>query len=80
MFKLYHDLSGDGDVAIKIDQEKNFDVKSKMLFYLANYYDIRGNKTLANNYFIQVRDMGRTGTIEWKINEWILEERGINSL
>jgi tetratricopeptide (TPR) repeat protein len=80
ILRLFHDLSGDGDVAARIDKEVNLDVKSNMLFYLANYYDIRGNKYLANNYFIQVRDMGRMGTIEWKINEWILEERGINKL
>jgi tetratricopeptide (TPR) repeat protein len=80
ILRLYHDLSGDSDVAARIDKETNLDAKSKMLFYLANYYDVRGNKYLANNYFIQVRDMGRMGTIEWKINEWILEERGINKL
>ena len=77
ILRLYHDLSGDSDVAVRIDQEKNFDEKSKMLFYMANYYDVRGNKTLANNYFMQVRDMNRIGTVEWKINEWIIEDRGI---
>jgi tetratricopeptide (TPR) repeat protein len=77
IIRLYHDLSGDSDVAARIDREANFDIKSKMLFYLANYYDVRGNKFLANNYFLQVREMGRIGTVEWKINEWILEERGI---
>ncbi|MDR0495470.1 MAG: hypothetical protein LBG95_07575 [Treponema sp.] len=80
ILRLYHDLSGDSDVALRIDQEKNFDEKSKMLFYIANYYDVRGNKTLANNYFLQVKDMNRIGTIEWKINEWVLEDRGINNL
>jgi hypothetical protein len=48
-----------------------------MLFYIAHYYDIKGNKNIANNYFIMVKEMNRAGTIEWKINEWILEERGI---
>jgi hypothetical protein len=80
ILRLYHDLSGDSGVVARIDQEKNFDEKSKMLFYIANYYDARGNKTLANNYFLQVKDMNRIGTVEWKINEWILEDRGINKL
>jgi tetratricopeptide (TPR) repeat protein len=80
ILRLYHDFSGDSDVAVKIDQEKNFDEKSKMLFYIANYYDIKGNKVLANNYFLQVKDMNRIGTVEWKINEWILEDRGLNNL
>ena len=78
LLKLYHDLSGDSDVAVRIDQEKNLDAKSKMLFYLAHYYDIRGNKTLANTYFLRVKEIDRPGIIEWKINEWILEERKIS--
>ena len=77
IFRLYHDLSGDSDAVEKANQEQNLDAKSKMLFYIAHYYDIRGNKTLANNYFLLVKDMDRKGIIEWKINEWILEERGI---
>jgi tetratricopeptide (TPR) repeat protein len=77
LLRLYHDLSGDGDVVDKANKEQNLDVKSKMLFYIAHYYDIKGNKILANNYFLMVKDMNRTGTVEWKINEWIIEERGI---
>jgi tetratricopeptide (TPR) repeat protein len=79
ILRLYHDFSGDSDVVIKIDQEKNFDEKSKMLFYIANYYDIKGNKALANSYFLQVKEMNRIGTVEWKINEWMLDDRGINN-
>jgi len=77
LLRMYHDLSNDSDAVEKANQEQNLDEKSKMLFYLAHYYDIRGNKTLANNYFLLVKDMNRMGTIEWKINELILEERGI---
>ena len=80
ILKLYHDLSGDSDAAAKANQEPNLDAKSKMLFYIANYYDVRGSKILADNFFLQVRDMNRTGTIEYRINEWILEERGITGL
>ena len=77
LLKLYHDLSGDSDAVEKASKEQNLDEKARMLFYIANYYDIRGNKSLADNYFLQVKEMNRIGTIEWKINEWILEERGI---
>jgi tetratricopeptide (TPR) repeat protein len=77
LLRLYHDLSGDGDVVDKANKEQNLDTKSRMLFYIAHYYDIRGNKNLANNYFLMVKDMNRAGTIEWKMNEWITEERGL---
>ncbi|MDR0289414.1 MAG: hypothetical protein LBI06_00580, partial [Treponema sp.] len=78
LLKLYHDLSGDSDTVARASRVENLDEKSKMLFYIANYYDIRGNRSLANNYFQQVKDMNRVGTIEWKINEWMLEDRGMN--
>jgi tetratricopeptide (TPR) repeat protein len=78
MLRLFHDLSGDSDVAVKVDKEANPDIKARMLFYLACYYDIRGSKTLADRYYLQVQELDRMATPEWRINEWILEERGIS--
>ncbi|MDR1143577.1 MAG: tetratricopeptide repeat protein [Spirochaetaceae bacterium] len=77
MLRLYHDLVGDGDIAIRIDREKNGIQKARMLYYLANYYDIRGNKRLADRYFLQVRELNVKGIPEWRLNEWALEERGL---
>ena len=80
MLRLYHDLAGDSDAAARIDREPNLDAKARMLFYLANYYDIRGNKILADKYFLQVKELNRTATFEWRINEWFIEERGLSGL
>ncbi|MDR2070330.1 MAG: tetratricopeptide repeat protein [Treponema sp.] len=76
--RLYHDLSGDNDVAIRIDKEKSLDTKQRMLFYLALYYDVRNNQILANRYYLQVKEIGRPGTLEWRINEWTIQERNLN--
>jgi len=80
ILRLYHDLSGDGDVVDKINREQNLDAKLKMLFYLAQYYDARGNISLANKFFLEVKDMNRPYAIEWKMNEFILKERGLHNL
>lgn len=80
VLRLYHDLTGDNDVAIRLDREKNADTKARMLFYLASYYDIRGNKTLADKYFLQVRELERRSIAEWRLNEWTLEARGLAAL
>jgi tetratricopeptide (TPR) repeat protein len=80
VLRLYHDLAGDNDLALRIDREKNPDIKSRMLYYLANYYDIRGNTNLANKYFLQVKELGRKGIIEWRLNEWALEQRNLKLL
>ncbi|MDR0486618.1 MAG: tetratricopeptide repeat protein [Treponema sp.] len=77
MLRLYHDLSGDVDAAVKVENEKNLFKKGRMLFYLACYYDVRGNKTLADKYYLLVQELDITSAVEWRLNEWILEERGI---
>ena len=77
MLRLYHDLGNDFDVTIKVESEKNIYTKARMLFYLASYYDIRGNTNLANKYYLLVQELDAVATIEWRLNEWILAERGI---
>jgi tetratricopeptide (TPR) repeat protein len=79
MLRLYHDLSGDNDVAIRIDRERNVETKARMLYYLAEYYDIRGNKNLADRYFLQVRELNRKYILEWRLNEWALEKQNMGS-
>ena len=77
MLRLYRDWAGDMDITNRIDRERNPLVKSRMLFYLAWYYEIRGNKNLANKFFLQVRDLDVKNMIEWRLNEWILDARGM---
>ncbi|MDR3343559.1 MAG: tetratricopeptide repeat protein [Treponema sp.] len=77
ILRLYRDLSGDSDMAARVEKETNLEVKARMLYYLANYYDIRKNKTLANSYFVQVKDLNQQHIVEWRLNEWVLEERNL---
>ena len=77
MLRLFHDLSGDADVAFLVENERNIYTKTRMLFYLASYYDIRGNTTLANKYYLLVQELDAVASIEWRLNEWILAERGL---
>ena len=77
MLRLLHDLSGDVDAAVKVENEKNIYTKARMLFYLASFYDIRGNRTLADKYYMLVQELDAVATVEWRLNEWILAERGL---
>jgi tetratricopeptide (TPR) repeat protein len=79
ILRLYHDMSGDLDAVVKTEREQNLDTRAKMLFYLAFYYDIKGNKNLADKYFLQVQDLGRIAIPEWRLNKSIIEERGIKA-
>jgi tetratricopeptide (TPR) repeat protein len=77
MLKLFHDQSGDALVAQRIDKERNEDIKAKMLFYLAYYYDVTGKKTVADIYFQKVRELNRPYMLEWRLNEWAIEQRQV---
>jgi hypothetical protein len=77
MLRLYHVLNGDNDAAMRIDRETNPVLKAQMLYYLASYYDVRGNTSLANRYFSQVNEMEQRAVLEWRFNRWIVEERNL---
>ena len=82
MFRLYYDLTarnymGETDMAVRLDQEKDETLKARMLFYMAWYYEIRGNITLANKYFLMVNDMDKRAIPEWRLNEWIAADRNL---
>jgi len=77
MLRLYHDLSGDANVTVMIENERNISAKSRMLYYLAAYYDIRGNRTLADRYYLMVQDLNAVGLLEWRINEIVMAQRGL---
>ncbi len=75
LLRLYYEQSGDTDISVRIDNEKNANNRARLLYYLAQYYDVKGNKTLADKYFLRVRDLQRRSILEWRLNEWALEGR-----
>ncbi|MCX7655284.1 MAG: tetratricopeptide repeat protein [Treponemataceae bacterium] len=77
MVRLYHDQGGDTDIAVRIDKQTNLDTKARMLYYLAQYYAIKGNHSLAQKFHLMVRDMNRRSIIEWRLNEWALGTYGL---
>ncbi|MDR3191726.1 MAG: tetratricopeptide repeat protein [Treponema sp.] len=77
MTRLYREFAGDNDLILKIGKEKSETRKARMFFYLASYYDIRGNKTLADKYYMDVKNLDIPGIPEWRINEWAVTSRGL---
>jgi tetratricopeptide (TPR) repeat protein len=75
LIRLFNDMAGDTDVAMRIDKEKDPEIKTRMLFYLANFYDVRGNKPLADKYFLQAYELDYHRIPEWRIIEWFAEDR-----
>jgi len=79
VMRMYHDLSGDANAANLIDNEKNIYKKAQMTFYMASYNDIKGNKALADRYYLMHQSLNIIGTIEWQLNEMMIAERGIGA-
>jgi tetratricopeptide (TPR) repeat protein len=85
MFRLYYDLTSrnyqsEYDMVTRLDREQDETIKARMLFYMAWYYDVRGNTALANRYFLMVNELDKKAIPEWRLNDWILRDRGINPL
>jgi tetratricopeptide (TPR) repeat protein len=78
MLRLYLDMNGDDGVARRVNQEKDPKMKARMLYYLANYYDIKGNTRLAEIMFSEIMNLEQRMTIpEWRLVLWALEERNL---
>jgi tetratricopeptide (TPR) repeat protein len=80
MLRLYLDMNGDDGVFRRINQEKDLKLKARMLYYLANYYDIKGNARLAEAMFSEITNLEQRMTIpEWRLVRWALEEWGLRA-
>jgi len=84
MFRLFYDLTamshaGETDMAARLDRETNPVLKARMLFYMAQYYEIRNAVNLANRYYLMVYEMDtRVRAIpEWRYIEWVLRSRNL---
>jgi hypothetical protein len=47
------------------------------MYYLGEYFGLKKNKILAEKFFLMAREFHRTDTIEWRLNEWALEDAGL---
>ncbi|MDR0400755.1 MAG: tetratricopeptide repeat protein [Treponema sp.] len=78
MIRLYLDMNGDDGVYRRVNQEKDPALKARMLYYLANYYDIKGNGRLADLLYSEIMNLEQRMTIpEWRLVLWALEERNL---
>jgi tetratricopeptide (TPR) repeat protein len=82
MVRLFYDLTarnylGEDDMITRLDKTSDQTLKARMMFYMAQYYDVRGNPNTANMYY-QLTGETKAQTIpEWRLNEWILRDRGL---
>jgi lipoprotein NlpI len=82
MVRLFYDLTarnylGENDMITRLDKTTDQTLKARMMFYMAQYYEVRGNPSAANMYY-QLAGETKAQTIpEWRLIEWILADRGL---
>ena len=72
--RLFYDNVAPGSVAQKVENETNANKRGKYLFYLALYYQIRGNDNIAQKYYITVQEMQTPMFFEYRLNDWAIEK------
>ncbi len=73
--RMYMEGIGDGPVLQKVVNETNKTTKGKMLYYMALFYELKGNDVLANKYYIEIQEMKSPMFFEYRLNDWALENK-----
>jgi tetratricopeptide (TPR) repeat protein len=68
--RLFHDMTGESTLTLKIQNEESKKKKGKYLYYLALYWDIKGKLNLAHKYYSEVTEMKGADFFEFRLAEW----------
>ncbi len=72
--RLFLDPGTEFSFVSEVQQEKNPVIQTRLLFYLACYYELQGNKNLAEKYFLDVESHHFVGMYEYQLNQWELSQ------
>ena len=76
MIRLYHDQGGfnaENAIAKMLDKETNKTKRGKMMYYFALYYDLKGMKQVASEYYGKITQMQTPMFFEYRLAEWGLK-------
>lgn len=73
--RLLYDLTGESDVLFRIQRETSKSQKSRALFYLGLYYELKDRKDLALKYYQEAKDIVIVPSyFEYRFVDWALKE------
>jgi tetratricopeptide (TPR) repeat protein len=75
--RVFAQASDTAELELQLQSEKNKETKATTLFFLAEYWITKKQPTIAEKYFLLVRDMKRTGTFADRVNEMELKRLGL---
>ena len=68
--RLIHDMTGESTLTLKIQNEESKKKKGKYLYYLALYWDLKQNLSLAHKYYAEVTEIQGADFFEYRLAEW----------
>ncbi len=71
--RLYHDQGGvnaENNFARDLDKETNKTKRGKLLFYFAQYYELKNFPQIANEYYSKILKMNAPLFFEYRLAEW----------
>jgi tetratricopeptide (TPR) repeat protein len=68
--RLFHDMTGESTLTLKIQGEEKKKIKGKYLFYLATYWDLKGKLDLAHRYYSEITEIQGADFFEYRLAEW----------
>ena len=68
--RLFHDMTGESTLTLKIQNEENKKKRGKYLYYLALYWDLKQNLSLAHKYYAEVTEIQGADFFEFRLAEW----------
>ena len=74
LMRLFYDNVAPGTAANKIQSETSINKRGKLLFYYAAYYQSRGNDSLAQKYYISVKELENPSFYEYRLAEWAVNK------
>lgn len=74
VMRMYHDNGGginaETSTIRAVSEEKNKTTKGKLYFYLALFYDMKGSREIAEEYYSQVTNLAAPLFFEFRLAEW----------
>ncbi|MBR5866977.1 MAG: tetratricopeptide repeat protein [Spirochaetaceae bacterium] len=73
VLRLYYDKLNESQVAQKVMNTNERNLRGKMMYYLGLFYEINGNDVLSEKYYTDVLNLNSPMFFEFRLAEWAMQ-------
>jgi len=78
ILRLYFDGLGEADVLRKIRKVENINLRGKLLYYMAVFYELNGGDEAAKTLYLEIQSMNTPMFFEYRLAKWALEKNSVS--